>query len=331
MDELISVIVPIYKVETYLRRCLDSIINQTYRNLEIILVDDGSPDLCPGICDEYARRDERIKVIHKENGGLSSARNAGIEIMTGKFVTFVDSDDFLDAGALERWLEAAVRNNVDLVIGNFADYYDGDEICKRGNEQEDLWSAEEAIKKMLLENDRLCVAWGKLYKSDLFIQLRYPEDIKFAEDMYVIHKLFHMAQKIIYSHPVSYYYNQEGTSLVRSKFNIQKLNRVKAALEWLNFVDGHYKKLHDAAIAYCGIVVMNECITLFYLKEEAAQNALEHYYHFLQSRYAELMKNPYMKKSDRLKLRLIAKKRISIYTTLNKIRRYFRANGKRSR
>ena len=115
-NPLVSIIVPIYKVEPYLRRCLDSIVNQTYTNLEIILVDDGSPDGCPQICDEYAAKDKRIIVIHKENGGLSSARNAGLKIASGAFISFVDSDDWVNDHYIETLYLAQNKFNADLVI-----------------------------------------------------------------------------------------------------------------------------------------------------------------------------------------------------------------------
>lgn len=111
----ISVVVPIYNVENYLKKCIDSLINQTYKNLEIILVDDGSPDFCPKICDEYKKQDERIKVIHKQNGGLSSARNAGLEVATGDFITFVDSDDFLELDIYEKVIDIFNSNSVEIV------------------------------------------------------------------------------------------------------------------------------------------------------------------------------------------------------------------------
>lgn len=118
-EDLISVIVPVYKVEKYLHRCVDSIINQTYKNLEIILVDDGSPDNCPKICDEYAQKDQRIKVIHKKNAGISEARNAGLEIAQGEFVAFVDSDDYIDSTMYEKMLLLAQKEKNDLVLCGF--------------------------------------------------------------------------------------------------------------------------------------------------------------------------------------------------------------------
>ena len=130
MNELISVIVPVYKVEPYLRRCIDSIISQTYHNLEIILVDDGSPDNCGAICDEYAEKDTRVRVIHKSNGGLSDARNAGLDIMTGDYVAFVDSDDWIDKQHLSS-MYALVNGGADIAVSDVRRILtDETEICR---------------------------------------------------------------------------------------------------------------------------------------------------------------------------------------------------------
>ena len=122
MDEKVSIIVPVYNVEKYLDKCIESIVNQTYRNIEIILVDDGSPDKCPEICNEWAKKDDRIKVIHKENGGLSSARNAALEIAQGDYITFVDSDDWIENDMIQSMLTCAAKNDADIVCCGF--YFD---------------------------------------------------------------------------------------------------------------------------------------------------------------------------------------------------------------
>ena len=132
MKSLVSVIVPIYKVEKYLNKCVDSIINQSYKNLEIILVDDGSPDKCGEICDKYAEKDSRVKVIHKENGGLSDARNAGIDIAKGDYLLFVDSDDWITSNICEVLIKNANDNLSDIIACNQYESFDGDfhEICE---------------------------------------------------------------------------------------------------------------------------------------------------------------------------------------------------------
>lgn len=146
MDKLISVIVPIYNVEKYLTKCIESIINQTYENLEIILVDDGSPDNCPIICDEYAKRDSRVKVIHKKNGGLSDARNAGLDIATGEYIMFIDSDDFVEIDMMESMMNNMIDNNVDLVVCNIKYIYDNSEKVKY-NQKDKVLDKYEAMQE----------------------------------------------------------------------------------------------------------------------------------------------------------------------------------------
>lgn len=269
MNDLVSVIIPVYKVEKYLVRCIESIIVQTYENIEIILIDDGSPDQCPHICDEYKEKDRRIKVIHKRNGGLSSARNAGIDIMEGSWVIFVDSDDFLPEYAISEWMLAAKMLDVDLVVGNYS-MYRGNNIDKKNKEPGDyeIISSEDLLCKMFIEDAIICTAWGKLYSSSFFTTLRYPEDVFFGEDMYVTHKIFHMAKRIALGKNVTYFYSQEGESLVRSYYNKEKLKRVDAAKEWSVFVKKHYPNIYDEACSYYWKVVKDEYLVIYRLKRK---------------------------------------------------------------
>lgn len=183
---LISVIVPIYKVEDYLKECIDSIIDQTYKNLEIILVDDGSPDKCPDICDEYASKDTRIKVIHKPNGGLSDARNAGLDVCKGDYVAFVDSDDFVDKEMYEEMVRTSIMHNADIVRCDFR-MYGGSKYQKHSlyhkHQSITMLQGFEPLKALLSWNTH-CAAWDKLYKRDFinntrFIKGRLNEDIIF--------------------------------------------------------------------------------------------------------------------------------------------------------
>ena len=165
---LVSVIVPIYKVEPYLRRCLDSIVNQTYRKLEIILIDDGSPDKSPQICDEYAAKDSRIKVIHKENGGLSDARNVGLDICKGKFFSFVDSDDWINERYIDILLNIAIETKADITIGEHKRIYDNQPFFDE-KENVQILSSQEALN-ILFQRTHLSfiLSWGKLYRNILF-------------------------------------------------------------------------------------------------------------------------------------------------------------------
>lgn len=178
MNYLVSVIVPIYKVEKDLSDYVLSICNQTYRNLEIILVDDGSPDKCGQMCDEFARNDVRIKVIHKINGGLSQARNAGMGIMTGDYVTFVDSDDILEHDFVEEMLRIINKYNAQVAICKNSTFEKGGAFNSGHVEiSERCFDAAEAIKNMLYQKDFDVAAWGKMYHKDTLIGISFPDGL----------------------------------------------------------------------------------------------------------------------------------------------------------
>ena len=211
---LVSIIVPIYKVEPYLRRCLDSIVNQTYTNLEIILVDDGSPDGCPQICDEYAAKDNRIVVIHKENGGLSDARNAGLDICKGEYISFVDSDDWVDEKYIEILLDLAIKENADIAVGKHEKTTNN--IASQTVLQSEYSSLNsiQAIENLFGKNSlTFTVSWGKIYKRNLWKSLRFPKG-KLYEDAYLSHILYDLSKKICFSNNVIYYYFQRPNSIM---------------------------------------------------------------------------------------------------------------------
>ena len=171
---LISVIVPIYKVEKYLHKCIDSILAQTYTNLEIILVDDGSPDNCGKICDEYAAKDSRIKVIHQPNGGLSAARNAGLDIATGDYIGFVDSDDYIAPDMYEKLYNALVKNDADMAICDYQRFGNELPYDEMSLTTEVITGLQAMEKQNTVINCSFVVAWSKLYKSFIFSNVRFP-------------------------------------------------------------------------------------------------------------------------------------------------------------
>ena len=215
---LISVIVPIYNVEKFIRKCVDSIIGQTYKNLEIFLVDDGSPDKCGAICEEYAQKDRRIKVIHKENGGLSSARNAALDIATGDYVMFVDSDDWVEPDFCKRALEMAIREDVPIVsfaYNNVIIKEKNNEIKKYGRATNKVRkvTSSEAIKHVILKDDVIfSFAWNKIYKKELFDDVRYPMGMTY-EDQGTTYQLLHKAKNIYVSNEILYNYVRRGDSI----------------------------------------------------------------------------------------------------------------------
>ena len=181
---LVSIIIPVYNVEKYLDKCLDSVVNQTYTNLEIILVDDGSPDRCPAICDEWKSRDSRIKVIHQPNGGLSRARNAGLKIATGEFIGFVDSDDWIEPDMYETLLSTMLETGADIVVCNFyCEEVNSDAFIQKPKSPViERYTAEEALKLLISEKTFIHpVVWNKLFRKHLLTNLLFPED-KIYED-----------------------------------------------------------------------------------------------------------------------------------------------------
>ena len=223
-EEKISVIIPIYNVEKYLRRCLDTVINQTYKKLEIILVDDGSNDTSGNICDEYANKDERIKVIHKENGGLSDARNVGIKNSSGKYIALIDSDDFIDKKMLKILIENLKKTNADISICTFKMFYnDKIEIIQNTKNNITLYNKKEALQKLLSTNDTKITnhAWNKLYKKELFNEIYYPKGRNF-EDIGTTYKLFDKSNLIVHTDYIGYYYYQRDDSITGS-MNIKSM------------------------------------------------------------------------------------------------------------
>ena len=217
MEELISVIVPIYKVEAYLERCIGSIVNQTYKNLEIILVDDGSPDSCPDICDAWKEKDDRIKVIHKKNGGLSDARNAGMQIMAGTYISYIDSDDWVANDMYEKMMYAIKKNDADICECQFEKTAG---IVKSNKEQQTdkvtILKKEEALKAVVEEKINP-VVWNKIYKREIVDQL-YFEKGKYNEDEFWTYQAVERAEKIVQIEDVGYYYFFREDSIINETY-----------------------------------------------------------------------------------------------------------------
>ena len=247
-NELISIIIPIYNVETYLQRCIDSIINQSYKNIEIILVDDGSTDSCSTICDEYLKKDKRIKVVHKKNGGLSDARNAGIKIATGKYITFIDGDDYIDTLFAERLYKAAVSTNSDIVCCGIKVVYEDTKPQKHNLFDKFISLTNiDALKNMLYQKNITNSACAKLYKIDLFNNIKFPFG-KICEDLATTYRLFYEASNISFTKSAYYYYYQRSDSIIHKKFNINRMIGLDFAKEETNFIKINCPKLIKAAI-----------------------------------------------------------------------------------
>lgn len=243
---LLSIIVPIYNVEQYLRRCVDSLCAQTYHNLEIILVDDGSPDCCGQICEEYAKIDSRIVVVHKSNGGLSSARNAGLEIAKGDYIAFVDSDDWVDYDSYEKLLNLAQKYDARIVC---AGRYDmdgatGEEMVGLCPEIEGIISGEEFSARIFRWDHMDSASWDKLYSRNLFEDIRYPEGVT-GEDLPVTYRLALKAERCALGNFPFYHYFHRPGSITTSAFSEKDFYFPECAIQIEQFITKNYP-----AIAY---------------------------------------------------------------------------------
>ena len=252
----ISVIVPVYNVERYLEKCIDSILKQTYTNLEVILIDDGSIDSSPKICDMYKKKDDRVRVIHKVNEGVSVARNMGLDIAQGDFIIFIDSDDYVHNQMIEILYKGIIENNSDISMCEYKNVLE-DEVIKEEKYDEKLLRFEnytniEALSN--LKSDKMInyvVVWNKLYKRKLFDNLRYKEG-KIHEDEFIIHKILYKCNRISYLHKQLYYYLKRNNSIMASKGNDAMLDCLDAQEERIKFYEaiGQKKLIKDAELMY---------------------------------------------------------------------------------
>lgn len=241
-SELLSVVVPIYKVEPYLDQCVESIVNQTYSNLEIILVDDGSPDNCPKMCDDWAERDSRIRVIHKENGGLSDARNAGVAVATGEFLAFVDSDDYLEPEMYEVMLSALCRTGADMISCGIYFVKNGKKTPAFCLKQETVFPAEEALREVLLRGCIHASATDKVFRRKYFHGREFPPG-EIYEDMAIVPRMIGEAGAVGQVGVPLYNYRLDNSSITRSGYSPRKRILVQRFQDLENYLKEAYENL----------------------------------------------------------------------------------------
>lgn len=277
MGKLISIIVPVYNVEAYLEKCINSILNQDYREYEILLIDDGSTDNSSTICENFSRIHNNIKVIHKTNGGLSSARNVGLKEANGSYVVFVDSDDSLEPNALSCLIEPLQNEKMDIVIGCINLEYDDGSIVPEENVFNQRGLVDKIIAIRRLFQGSGYSACGKLFRKSLFDKITFPEG-KIDEDYATMYKVYYEANSIFYTNKYIYRYLKREGSITKSPFNVRKLDFVNNALEAYHFAQNTIKdrKAIKYSFAYY-IIRINRIISLIenssdkmlYQKEEA--------------------------------------------------------------
>lgn len=254
MGNLISIIVPVYNVEKYLERCINSITNQTYKNIEIILVDDGSKDNSGKICDELKQKDSRIKVIHKENGGLSDARNAGLKIASGEYVGFVDSDDYIENDMFETMYNLTQKYNAEISIVSFYELYKGKVIGVRDSKNLEELNKIDAIKELLIDTKIQSYAWNKLFKRELFEGIEFPTNKNF-EDIATTLLLFEKAKKVVLLEEPKYFYVRRDDSIVGTRNYKTYKDYLEVIYNKYFYLDGKYKEI-DLYNAYNFVINM---------------------------------------------------------------------------
>lgn len=295
MGGKISIIVPVYKVEAYLPKCIESIIHQTYRDLEIILVDDGSPDKCGEICDQYAAGDTRISVIHKEkNDGLAGARNTGMELATGEYIFFVDSDDWLAEDALEKLYDGLEKYQADCSVGvcvTILEDENGEMHTQYGKPRGiECKTAMEAMKEVLLT----CSSAGnRLYKRKMLEGLRFPHG-RINEDEPFVLRLYERMERIIFLDCDTYFYRKRKDSITTSDFSVKKVDCVYNSRENLEFVTIKAPELIPAAeYKYCKTLLW--CyINLFKLKAQHAKTLRIQIHKEIRKHWKMALTNPYL-------------------------------------
>lgn len=243
MGELISVIVPVYNVQKYLEKCVNSIINQTYKNIEIILVDDGSKDSSGKLCDELKRKDNRIKVIHKKNGGLSDARNTGIKMSNGSYIGFVDSDDYIKEDMFEILYNLNKDYSADISIVSFYEIYNGTLISVRDSNKLEELTKIEAIKELLIDTKIQSYAWNKLFKRELFDSIQFPIN-KNYEDIATTLLLFEKANKVVLLEEPKYYYARRDDSILGKRSFKTYKDYLEVIYDKYFYLEGKYKEIN---------------------------------------------------------------------------------------
>jgi len=278
-EELISIIVPIYKVENYLERCLNSILKQTYINLEIILIDDGSTDSSGSICDNYSKKDKRIVTIHNENQGVSASRNNGLNIANGKYITFIDSDDFVSENYIEELYKMITLNNADMaIIGNDEQYNDG--IIKMNKKLKVTINAEKTIKKILEEKYISSVCWGKMYKKTLLDDIKFDTNINIGEDFKFIIEVLDKANKIsIDTKQNLYHYKMTENSVTKQKNRKNDwLEEIKLTESMFKPIEEKYPKIKSRAIQRYIRVNITFLTNMIKENDEELKNEIEQFY-----------------------------------------------------
>lgn len=316
MNELISIIVPVYKVENYLQRCVESLINQTYQNIEIILVDDGSPDRCGEMCEAFALQDARIRVYHKENGGLSDARNYGVSVANGAYIGFVDSDDYIHHSMYEKLYQAITKEKADVAeCGVTRVYGNRNRVhCEIENLYE-VMNEKQYFEEVLTSKKVYGSVWCKLIRKEIAKQVQFEKG-KYYEDLFYNLELVQVAKKYVFTNQPHYYYFIRENSITTEKYSPKQLTIIEAMNNYYMFCEKNYPELIEKAfirqsLAYLSI--FNQLI----LDDYKNYSEFKEVYQFLKQNKKRIIKNSDASKQLKLSI-IILNINLSLYRFLYK-------------
>lgn len=289
-NPLISIIIPVYNVEKYLDKCLKSVINQVYENVEIILVDDGSTDASGKIADDYRGKDDRIIVFHIRNKGLSAARNMALDLAHGDYIMFVDSDDWVEPDFCRIALDTAIKQNADIVCFGYQQVNsNGEKLCQKATNNPRMIKSEEGIRELIIKNDVIYnLAWNKIYDKNVLKSVRFPESQRSYEDQGFTYLAFHNAAKIYVDNHILYDYLQRDDSLSANWDKPEALKcRFEIWIERLDFIQKNYPNLEDVQMRQIG----EECFKGIRLlsKEKEYKETRKAMIHFLKNHKQKIL------------------------------------------
>jgi len=304
MLPIISVIIPVYKVELYLRKCLDSVCNQTYKNLEIILVDDGSPDNCGKICDEYAAKDSRIRVIHKLNEGLSVARNSGIKIATGEYLGFVDSDDYIEPDMYEFLYQNLVKENADISICGLFEHKDNRTICPHDDSIRCVVSGHDAVNTFLPLDTAGNASWNKLYRRHVFSETVFPAG-KQWEDSYIMIRLIDQANRVVFDMKPKYHYLRRPGSITMTGYRPGLMDQFYSQTFIFRYAMERYPDLASRAILTSLSASLFLLNLMLITKQPVKKAHKKQIIDFLKKNRKIIFSSPYVSRRRKLKIHLL--------------------------
>lgn len=299
-NPLISIIVPVYNLESIIKKCVDSILKQRYKNLEIILIDDGSTDNSGGICDEYAKRDKRIVVFHQKNSGIAAVRNLGISKANGDYVSFIDGDDYVDDDYIQSLYNALSGDNSDIAICGHIIIYPSKKYIKKSDKKLIL-TAEEAVREVLYDKYLDLSPWGKLYAKELFRGIKYPSGMLF-EDSAVTPLILAKATRVSVIPKAHYYYvKQESHSITNASFNSKKLDLITATKQMTNTISMKYPNLKQACARRMMWAHLST-LSVMATSKNVPKKSIRLVYEYIKKNRSNILKDPNISKRDRFGL-----------------------------